>query len=321
MVNTSSTPEDAWQAFRRKEFAKATAICNANLAKDQSLFAKLPIAEIWTLRAYHQARSGSRDEAYQLLRRLLGFFPEDRIAQQMLLVVEDEIADAKGHVGPSLGHTGSGRLVLGIGTGRSGSTTLSTLLTAQTSARVTHEFPPILRWDRPTNADTFHFQRFDLLLQRHALAGDVAHWWLPKVPKVIERFPSARIIALTRDKRETVESFLKIKGGESKNAINHWVEHDGTHWKRNHWDVTYPKYKSKSLKECIELYWDDYTQSIHDLAKTYPEHVKGFATEALSDKDAQHDILSFVGVDRRDRVIMPGLHKNRATVADGAKMP
>lgn len=321
MDEAANTPEAAWLAFRQRKFNHATRITNAVLERNPDLLTKLPIAEIWTLQAYHLARSGRQGDACTLIRRVLNLFPEDRIAQQMLLIVEDELAGHPTKERWATAPTRDSRLVLGVGTGRSGSTTLSALLDAQPSARVTHEAKPILYWDRETNADDFHIGRFRHLMTRHALVGDVAHWWLPKLPRLIALFPSVRIIALKRDKQQTVESFLRIKGGDKQGAVNHWVEHDGQYWTKNHWDGCYPKFNATTLKESIELYWDTYTEEIDRLSDLHPANVRTYVTESLSDEAAQADMLSFIGVSDKDRVLMPGLHQNQATVSDGAWTP
>lgn len=325
MANTdpANTPKAAWQAFAQGKFSKANAICVAALKTGRASVNQLPLAEIWTMRAYHRARTGSLDKAYTLLKQVLSHYPEDRVAQQMMLIVEDNrnrVELATGKPASSTKTEMKGQLVLGIGTGRNGSTTLSELLAAQPDARVTHELPPILSWDRKTSADEFHVQRFKHLLTQFSIVGDVAHWWLPKLDEIIQSIPSVRIVALKREKQETVNSFLKIKGGNGKGAINHWTRHNGEYWTKNTWDPCYPKYHTKTLKDALGLYWDNYYHDVELLLKSYPKNIRIFSTDSLSKADTQKEVLSFVGLDNREQVLMPGLRRNRGTVFDGARM-
>ena len=137
---------------------------------------------------------------------------------------------------------GNGRLILGMGTGRSGSTSLTWLLQAQIGTYCSHEHPPILPWAAEVEPVLFHLRRFELMLQLFDWVADVSHWWLPLIPRIVESSPGVRIVVLKRDKAETVDSFLRMKGGDRRGAINHWTSHDGTIWARNAWDPCYPKF-------------------------------------------------------------------------------
>jgi len=322
-TDLTNTPNAAWHAFSQGRFTKANAICVAVLKTGQASIKQLPLAEIWTMRAYHRARIGSHGKAYSLLKQVLSHYPEDRIAQQMMLIVEDNlnrVAPTNEKPASSTQNEKKGQLVLGIGTGRSGSTSLTELLAAQSHARVTHEMPPILYWDQNTSADAFHINRFKHLLTQYSIVGDVAHWWLPKIEYVIQSIPSVRIVALKREKQETVDSFLKIKGGNGKGAINHWTPHNGDYWSKNIWDPCYPKYTTTTLEDALGLYWEHYYLEVEKLLNKYPNNLQIYATDSLSKADSQREILSFIGLDRKEQVVIPGLQRNRGTASDGARM-
>ena len=67
------------------------------------------------------------------------------------------------------------------------------------------------------------------MLSLFELVGDVSHWWVPHFETLQKAFPEVKMIVTRRDLAETVSSFLKIKGGENRGAINHWVRHDGSY--------------------------------------------------------------------------------------------
>ena len=130
------------------------------------------------------------------------------------------------------------RLVLGIGTGRSGSTSLTHLFGSQAATYCSHEFPPLIPWN--TDGDQFqyqfHLERFNRLFQKWDFVCDVSHWWLPRIEAILASGYDLKVVAVKRDRDATVDSFLRIKGGGGPGSINHWVEHDGKFWRENFWD-------------------------------------------------------------------------------------
>lgn len=132
-----------------------------------------------------------------------------------------------------------GRIVLGMSTGRSGSTSLARLLSAQEGSYFTHEVPPIVYWPPAPEQVRFHVRRFQMLSRYYEFVGDVAHWWLNCRQQIRESFPDARFIGIKRDTDQTVASFERIKGSGA-GSINHWHDHDGTYWSKNIWDPCYP---------------------------------------------------------------------------------
>lgn len=308
--------------LRSGSLAEAERICLEAFRVKFELLEELPLAEIWTMRAYLLAKCGWVDDAYSLMTRALGLYPQDEVAQALLLHIETELLIGRdlGDAPPeSEGLETNGNLIIGVGSGRCGSTTLATLLDRQNNARVSHEHSPILYWNGASSADNYHIERFRRLSARYDLVGDVAHWWLPRLEMMIRRFPSVRVIALKRDRQATVRSFLAIKGGNGRGAINHWVKHDGDYWKPNIWDPCYPKYQSDSLEVAIGEYWDEYYRRVDSLKENYPNNIRLFETEALSDPGTQSAILTFAGVAEDDQHIIPGIVRNRGSIADGAK--
>jgi len=216
------------------------------------------------------------------------------------------------------GSNHKGRLLLGLGTGRSGSTTLAKLWREQEDCYCSHEHPPRLAWKADSTRLTFHANRFNLLLDDYKYVGDVSHWWLPYIDILMERYDNVRVVVLKRDRKATVDSFLKIKGGNNKGAINHWVDHDGSFWGNNTWDECYPSYDKSTMKEAIEQYWDDYYDTVDSLTQRYPLSIKLFSTEKLSDPDTQEKLLSFCGF--TSPKLKTDLYLNKGDALDGLYM-
>ena len=202
-------------------------------------------------------------------------------------------------------------LVIGLGTGRCGTVSLSSLLNAQRGAFVTHEGyganggQRLLHWDGNTGAA---LAWVDELRARPGLqlVGDVAYYFLPYVEAILLAHPDARFVVLRRDQTETVNSYLRKTRGQ-----NHWMLHDGIEWEVNpKWDPTYPKYETATKREALGLYWDEYYAQAESLAAAYPESVHLFETRALNTLEGRHAILSFLGIPEGDAVLEGTFHDN-----------
>ena len=209
-------------------------------------------------------------------------------------------------------------LIIGIGTGRCGSTTLTTLLRNQADCYCAHEHPPRLIWGERGGRIAFHHNRFDLLSTGYDFVGDVSHWWLPHIEYLLNFYPRSRVVVLKRDRQATIKSLLRIKGGAGRGAINHWIEHDGSYWSRNIWDECYPSYDVEDTVEAIGRYWDAYYAEAERLVAKYPEEVRFFSTEMLGSRGTQNELLKFCGFERP--VLMENLHLNRASTSDGSRL-
>jgi len=214
------------------------------------------------------------------------------------------------------GSTAQG-LVLGIGTGRCGSTTLTRLLSLQPGAYISHEHAPLLPWKPCPQRYHFHRERFIALLKMRQYAGDVAHWWLPYLESIFQDFPDTRVICLKRDQQETVRSFELIKG-EGLAGVNHWSAHDGKQWRRNLWDQCYPDYDVKSRKLALMLYWDEYYAIVPEMQKERPGQIRVFDPIQMDSESGQKEILDFCGF--QDPVTSTELRLNRGKISDGSEM-
>ena len=184
-------------------------------------------------------------------------------------------------------------LIFGLGTGRSGSTSLSFLLSLQEKTFSSHEYPPLVDWKNDRKNVLFHLSRSLILLNTFNFVADVSHWWLPYVEFIIEKFPNSIFVCIQREKKETVSSFLRIKGNGKKGTLNHWTPHDGKYWRHNNWDETYPKFQTHSLQDALESYWDEYYSLSQNLERKFPNHFRIFNIKNLSSDKGQLEILRF----------------------------
>ena len=202
------------------------------------------------------------------------------------------------------------QLVIGLGTGRCGTTTLSVLLEAQSDSRFIHEGAidgerHLVPWGNDEAAVTW----LRALEARTAPArwfGDVGMYFLPSVEVILSEWPTARFIVLRRARAETVTSFLKKTEGR-----NHWADHDGEGWMvDDKWDPCFPSYSPRPKEEALKAYWDEYYHEAEMLTDRYPDSIRIWNIEVLNSVAGRKDILQFAGYSESQVVVEDGYHAN-----------
>lgn len=212
------------------------------------------------------------------------------------------------------------RIVLGAGTGRSGSLSLARLFALQPSAIVSHEFAPVSRdgslGDRLHDPLPWAVDLDELEDAIRALGGtnggvrvEVGSYWGPYVPHMVERFGSRlRVIILERDRQEVITSFERKAGDK-----NHWIDHDGTSWRLNPaFDRAFPHFDEDDRAAAIGRYWDLYHQLSGQLAAAYPEWVRRWKVDVLNSRSGIEEILSFAGFPSSARRVPSSMWENRS---------
>jgi hypothetical protein len=189
------------------------------------------------------------------------------------------------------------QLVIGFGTGRSGTTSLSAFLNAQDNIRVMHEG----RMKSSVPATTFAWMGDELnVLQwinalvsthdRNHWVGDIGMYFINYIERIIQEFPNARFICMERPHEEVVGSYLKWTEGK-----NHWMDHDGTQWKHvPKWDKAYPKYIANTKEQAIHQYCVDYGIQARALREKYPAHVMIVNLYDFNERPVRESILDFI---------------------------
>jgi hypothetical protein len=196
-----------------------------------------------------------------------------------------------------------GKIVIGIGSGRNGSTSLARMLSTIEGSCCTHENPPLMCWTPHPEEIGFHLKRLQRLAGYFPVVVDVAHWWLNAIPKLFSYFPDALVIGVTRDAESCARSFFKIKGA-GVGSCNHWVPYGNGIWSAERWDPTYPTYAvpDEALEnpdgaklELMMRYVREYNAEVQALGMRWPAKFMGLKTEDLSDPIAQRTLYDFVG--------------------------
>jgi len=214
-------------------------------------------------------------------------------------------------------------IVIGMGSGRSGTKSLAKMLDEQDHAKVTHEYGEPLHWD----LNELHWQLWEDRLDKWkeksnkywesyadmglntddvkgCLYGDVASWYLPYIEKSVRESGDSdflqelddgnyayhiRVIVLKRDKDEVIESFDAWTG-----QGNRWQEKGGDWPEYDHAFPTYPDELSK--REAIGQYWEDYHETCEWL-EDVTDFVKVFDIDVLNSEEGQQKIFDFLGID------------------------
>ena len=196
-----------------------------------------------------------------------------------------------------------GQVLLGIGTGRSGSTSLAALLATIEDSCCTHENPPLIFWQPQQEQMQFHMKRFKILAEYCSLVADVSHWWLNAVDSFFEYFPDGKIVGLIRDVDQCTKSFMRIRG-YGWGSWNHWVPYGNGIWNAHLWDPTYPTYSvpryalidpDGAKYKLISRYVREYNAQLAVLAARMPGQVMLVKMDELSEPAIQKSIFDFAG--------------------------
>lgn len=214
----------------------------------------------------------------------------------------------------------SARLIIGIGSGRCGTYSLTKLLNAQPNCRVGHELPNPLPWE--VNIQ-LHDVRLRSLWRQYggdlrSGYGDVALYYLKYIPGFIARTGDAiRVIALKRNKQETVKSYLRKLKGDKYWPFNHFdptpnqIKIDGKPADHKFFHA-YPKYPGLSLLESLERFYDDYYGAVDRLLALHPDLVRLYDTADLNTEEGVRSILTFAGIPKGSQRVQVGIQENSA---------
>jgi len=138
----------------------------------------------------------------------------------------------------------NGKIVVGLGSGRSGTASLASLIDSQEGGLCFHEMNPScavfagnpqshlnainefrkilsggsrsslsIDYSRPASVETFEKLQG---LPRVRLLGDIAYYYLSYVGDILEQVPQCKFVCIKRDREQTVASWLK------KSAVKRW---------------------------------------------------------------------------------------------------
>ena len=214
--------------------------------------------------------------------------------------------------------------VFGLGTGRSGSTSLWRLLRFQFgSTSVSHEARPLLPWNTHGEAPSVTAQRRLHLLASLAenrtafthprtpadgrrFLGDVSSSYLPYAEALLEASPGVVLLVLQRDREEVVHSFAAKSGGAdfwhadvTATPGDALAAAETVRGQEAFWGTVFPKYtreQAATKEDAIRLYWEEYARRAAQLAAAYPQRVMVVPSPAVFQKPLEAwRVLRFAG--------------------------
>ncbi|MBK8169262.1 MAG: sulfotransferase [Sandaracinaceae bacterium] len=197
------------------------------------------------------------------------------------------------------------------GTGRNGSLSIAQFLSAQPDMRCLHEggdaasfsrhrlkqalhLAPVFKWEGEWDRYRDYYTQQRARRPEHYL-GDVGMYMLGYVPQLARAFPNARFLSIRRSKDQVVRSYLHRSLDLRADATRYDLV-------RKIWDACYPRYRVKTMKEALELYWDDYYARSEALERELDGRFKIFETQNLNSATGRHQILDFIGYPKTGRV-------------------
>jgi hypothetical protein len=200
------------------------------------------------------------------------------------------------------------KVIIGLGTGRCGTTSLSELLSLQDDSDVTHETNGknqfLVNWLKNEEDLTKIINFIDD--KKKSFKGDVAFWYLPYVESLIEVYPGVKFVVIQRNKEEVINSYLNWV----KNPRNHWSSNPDDSFTKCRWDKCYPKFIGNK-REALEKYIDYYKLEVERLSQLYKDKFKIIDINDLNDYDKVEDILTFCGYTNKN--IITNVRRNNQT--------
>jgi hypothetical protein len=251
---------------------------------------------------------GSRERALFLLQTMDISFASRRVIEAYFENLEAMLQRQERLATPGI-------VVLGLGTGRSGSTTLAGLLGTITGAKSTHENPVPVFWDPHPQQVEFHLRRFRLLSAYFPVVADCSVWWINLIETVSQTLPTTRAIGVYRETEACVRSWSKNLIEVHAPSFNPWaIPHNGI-WQTHRDDPGFPHFELPenarkdpvaARESLIRRYATDYNNRLKSLAERMPERMLLLRTEELSEPSTLREISKFLGL----RVAEVPIHRN-----------
>jgi hypothetical protein len=202
-------------------------------------------------------------------------------------------------------------LIIGLGTGRCGTYSLTELLNSQLNSDVRHEHNS-LPWEPEIHL--LYQNIFSLLSFDAEIVGDVGFSYINYIDRIVKTFQNTKCICLQRNKWEVVDSFDKRTPEE-----NYWTDPTSKfyNWKKYKLDyrtILFPSYDLPK-RDAIAAYWDEYTRKASYWQKAYPDNFLLLGMDySLNTHRGVEQVLSFIGISEDDMVVNVGIESNKSNV-------
>lgn len=180
------------------------------------------------------------------------------------------------------------RLIIGLGTGRCGTVSLTKLLSKQKDTYASHEhIGARVAWGCDFTEVVKSISQQNRFIRK--FNADVSFYNLPYVKDFLEHYHDVKFIILKRNRDEVIQSFDHKTAGK-----NHWQKHSGAYYTKCEWDKCFPNFEAVSKKDAIGKWWDFYYDECESISQDICYHLN---TEDLNNKNKCLDMLRFCGYD------------------------
>lgn len=179
------------------------------------------------------------------------------------------------------------RLVIGLGTGRSGTHSIAALLGRQPGTEARHQPPPCLPWQ--VDHGWYRLTNEYIAAIDAPVVALVGWYYLPYVD-LLARDHDAWFVCLRRDREETVRSIDRLTS-----EFDHWSNRSPLASADTRWRTLFPHYDVDDKLEALGRYWDEYHELVEAQAARRPDRVHLLPTTDLNDEPGVRRILRAAG--------------------------
>lgn len=203
--------------------------------------------------------------------------------------------------------------IIGCGSGRSGTGSLTELLSKQKNIWATHE-GQFMPWKK----DLIAFYQSLIKLEQESpkpIVANIGFYWKNYLSEIFRDLINPKVICLQREREGVIKSFSALYRGK-----NHWSDPKGKNFDGRNpglqpLTLMFPTY-DLSKEEAIGKYWDEYYYDIDFWLDKFPQNMMLIKMQdAFHTKKAQRKILDFIGIPRKEQVIDLGIWKHKRSDA------
>lgn len=212
-----------------------------------------------------------------------------KIAEAISMSINPNIADTTS--------TDDQTIIIGIGTGRSGTKYTSQLLSFQPSTTVEHEMVKRIPFELKVDIDTY-IKKIQSLNPKSKYVGDCAFYLTRLAEQFLEYSTenniNLKVIAVKREKEKIINSYSTII---EQSEIDHFC----LNGKYGIYSVAYPKFELPTCQERVGMFVDYVNQIIDDIYQKYPDKVYVTNIDNLNTKTGVNQMFDFLGMKKSSR--------------------
>ncbi len=185
-------------------------------------------------------------------------------------------------------------MIIGCGMPRSGTGSLSKLLSKCKGVNVTHELHTHLPYifDR----DKFKFKLEQVNKLKGEIIGDVGHYYLNYIEELV-RFHDCKIVVMKRDKQKVMKSIKSL-------GWNPYIQ------RKIPGSESFP-FHAKNVDTAAGFHWQEYYERVKQLQNRFPKKILLVDIEDLNSKEGITKIFDFCEIPEEKRKYKVGIREHK----------